>query len=48
VILRYATSKTVECVFAERRSIVYEVFAETLIDRAIGGGQELIHLRRLR
>lgn len=33
VLLRYATAKTVECVFAERRSIVYEVFAETLIDR---------------
>jgi mRNA-degrading endonuclease RelE of RelBE toxin-antitoxin system len=36
VILRYATPKTVDGVFAERRSIVYEVFAETLIDRLTG------------
>ncbi|MFN8625288.1 MAG: hypothetical protein U0587_04800 [Candidatus Binatia bacterium] len=36
VILRYASPKTIDCVFAERRSIVYEVFAETLIDRLTG------------
>lgn len=36
VILRYATPKTVDAVFAERRSVVYEVFAETLIDRLTG------------
>ena len=36
VILRYASSKTIECVFAERRNVVYEVFAETLIDRLTG------------
>lgn len=36
VILRYATPKTVDGVFAERRSVVYEVFAETLIDRLTG------------
>ena len=36
VIVRYASSKTIDCVFAERRSVVYEVFAETLIDRLTG------------
>jgi mRNA-degrading endonuclease RelE of RelBE toxin-antitoxin system len=36
VILRYASSNTIECVFAERRNVVYEVFAETLIDRLTG------------
>ena len=36
VILRYVTSKTIDCVFAERRSVVYDVFAETLIDRLTG------------
>jgi hypothetical protein len=33
VILRYASSKVIECVFAERRNVVYEIFVETLIDR---------------
>ena len=36
VILGYASSKTIDCVFAERRNVVYEVFAETLIDRLTG------------
>ena len=36
VILHYASSKTIECIFAERRNVVYEVFAETLIDRLTG------------
>ena len=36
VILRYASSKVIECVFAERRNVVYEIFAETLIDRLTG------------
>ena len=40
IILRYATPKTIECVFAERRSIVYEVFAETLLDRLLGDGSD--------
>jgi mRNA-degrading endonuclease RelE of RelBE toxin-antitoxin system len=30
VILFYRSPKTVECVYAERRSIVYEIFAEEL------------------
>ena len=38
VILHYASSKTVECVFAERRSVVYEVFADALIERLMRGG----------
>jgi len=33
IILSYSKSRTVDCVFAERRSIVYEVFAATMIDR---------------
>lgn len=32
VILSYH-ARTVDCVFAERRSIVYEVFADAMIDR---------------
>jgi len=36
IILRYVTQKTIECVFAERRNIVYEVFAETMLDRLKG------------
>jgi mRNA-degrading endonuclease RelE of RelBE toxin-antitoxin system len=36
VVLRYAGGKTIDCVFAERRNVVYEVFAETLIDRLTG------------
>ena len=36
VILRYASSKVIECIFAERRNVVYEIFAETLIDRLTG------------
>jgi mRNA-degrading endonuclease RelE of RelBE toxin-antitoxin system len=33
IILSYSRSRTIDCVFAERRSIVYEVFAAALIDR---------------
>jgi mRNA interferase RelE/StbE len=36
IVLRYATAKTVECVFAERRGLVYEVFAEAMLDRLLG------------
>jgi len=32
VILRHASAKTIDCVFAERREIVYEVFAEAMLD----------------
>jgi mRNA-degrading endonuclease RelE of RelBE toxin-antitoxin system len=40
VILRYATPKTIECIFAERRQLVYEIFAETMVDRLLGGHDE--------
>lgn len=33
IILSYESAKFVDCVFAERRGIVYEVFAETMIER---------------
>ena len=33
IILSYDAAKFVDCVFAERRGIVYEVFAETMIER---------------
>jgi mRNA-degrading endonuclease RelE of RelBE toxin-antitoxin system len=33
VILRYTGKNTIDCVFAERRSIVYEVFSDLLIER---------------
>jgi len=37
IILRYSRAKTIECIFAERRSIVYEVFSETMIERLSRG-----------
>jgi len=40
IILRYATAKTIECLFAERRSIVYEIFAEALLERLLDEGNE--------
>ena len=33
VILSYHRSGRIECVFAERRGIVYEVFADAMIER---------------
>lgn len=33
VIVSYRKSGRIECVFAERRSIVYEVFADAMIER---------------
>jgi len=36
IILRYTAPKTVDCIFAERRNIIYEVFAETMLDRLLG------------
>jgi mRNA-degrading endonuclease RelE of RelBE toxin-antitoxin system len=33
IILSYTKSRTIDCVFAERRSIVYEVFAAAMIER---------------
>jgi mRNA-degrading endonuclease RelE of RelBE toxin-antitoxin system len=33
VVLSYGPSRTVDCVFAERRSLVYEVFADAMIER---------------
>lgn len=33
VILMYRKSRVIECVFVERRSIVYEVFADAMIER---------------
>lgn len=34
VILSYG-SRTVDCVFAERRNLVYEIFADAMIERLI-------------
>ena len=36
IVFRYATSKTIECIFAERRNVVYEVFVEAVIERLSG------------
>jgi mRNA interferase RelE/StbE len=33
IILRYSGEKTIDCIFAERRSLVYEIFADALIER---------------
>jgi mRNA-degrading endonuclease RelE of RelBE toxin-antitoxin system len=38
VVLMYSKSRTIECVFAERRSIVYEVFADAMIERLMRDG----------
>lgn len=38
MILSYATPRMIECVFAERRGIVYEVFADTMIERLMRDG----------
>lgn len=35
VILSYRASR-IDCVFAERRSLVYEVFADAMIERLMG------------
>jgi mRNA-degrading endonuclease RelE of RelBE toxin-antitoxin system len=37
ILVRYSGSKTIDCVFAERRSIVYEVFSEALVERLTRG-----------
>lgn len=39
IILRYASAKTIECIFAERRSLVYEVFAERMLARLARGDE---------
>jgi mRNA-degrading endonuclease RelE of RelBE toxin-antitoxin system len=36
IIVGYPSAKTVDCVFAERRNLVYEVFAETMLERLTG------------
>ncbi|MBI5504085.1 MAG: hypothetical protein HY899_04745 [Deltaproteobacteria bacterium] len=33
VIVRYGKPRTIECVFAERRNIVYEIFADAMVER---------------
>ena len=33
VIVMYSRSHSIECVFAERRSLVYEVFADAMVER---------------
>jgi len=37
LILRYTTRRVIECVFAERRSLVYEIFADMMIERLTRG-----------
>jgi mRNA-degrading endonuclease RelE of RelBE toxin-antitoxin system len=39
VIFSYAGPNQIECVFAERRSIVYEIFAETLRETLVRRGE---------
>jgi mRNA-degrading endonuclease RelE of RelBE toxin-antitoxin system len=36
VVIHYAPARVIQCVFAERRSVVYEVFAAALRDALIG------------
>ena len=35
IILSYHASGRIDCVFAERRSIIYEVFADAMIERLL-------------
>lgn len=39
VIFRYRTGRVIECVYMNRRSVVYEVFEREMIDRLKGGGK---------
>lgn len=39
VVFAYARRGTVECIFAERRSVVYELLVERLRDRLKGGDE---------
>lgn len=36
VVFAYAGRRTIQCIFAERRSIVYEVLAQALRDKLLG------------
>ncbi len=36
IIVHYTSRGAIQCVFAERRSIVYEVFAQLLVDKLVG------------
>jgi len=36
IVFQYSTPKTIDCVFAERRGIVYEIFAEAMLDNLAG------------
>jgi mRNA-degrading endonuclease RelE of RelBE toxin-antitoxin system len=39
VVFAYGRRGTIECVFAEQRSVVYELLLERLRDRLRGGGE---------
>ena len=39
VIFRYRTGRVIECVYMNRRSVVYEVFERDVIDRLKSGGK---------
>ncbi len=39
VLLSYGKSNTIDCIFAERRSIVYELFAQEFVERLLRGGE---------
>jgi mRNA-degrading endonuclease RelE of RelBE toxin-antitoxin system len=40
IIFSYGERRTIECVFAERRSLVYEVFARVLAEQLIGSSDK--------
>ena len=39
IIFQYAGRGRIQCVFAERRSLVYEIFAQAIIDRLAGADE---------
>ena len=39
IVFSYGKRRTIECIFAERRSVVYELLLERLRDRLRGGAE---------
>ena len=41
IVFAYGKRGTIECIFAERRSLVYELLVERVLDKLISGRREL-------
>lgn len=40
IIFAYGPRQTIQCIFAERRSIVYDIFEQVLADKLLGSSGE--------